>query len=285
MNSQQEMKTALDTLFKCFERLTKEVSLKKKEELAFFRAAVRMVECGSPPIGHVLLSAAKVGWAKMIIYLLENTEAKQGVNSMDGEGNTPLHFAYARIHGKSVREEAVNCLLSHGAKRDIRYRNNEGWVPMEKHRIFLISDDYQGKTTFFIHLALNHSPPEDVEKLKGKFESIRILPQMVEVVNITLKKMQRDGKLNRKELMINGALEVMEKVQRDYPSLEELKWDSEKGLKDALQEICENKGFQNALERKYLAMWYFFQGINVVSKPGYVVCIDDLFHLHLKPKG
>ncbi len=123
----------------------------------------------------------------------------------------------------------------------------------------------------------------DFEELKSKFESIRILPQMVEVVNITLEKMERDGKLNREGF--NEALETMEKVKRDYPSLEELKWNSEMGLKDALREIWENKGFQNALEKKYSAMHQLFESIDELSKPGYVVSKRDLFHLHLEPNG
>ncbi len=206
-----------------------------------------------------------------IIYLLDNTEAKQVINVVDWHGRTPLDIALKESNSKSKREtefeRIINCLLSHGAKGSVN--------------IVLLSDACQGKTTFLMQLA-GALDAGEFKEFKAKFASINILPQMVGVVNVTLETMERDGKLNRKEL--NEALESMEKVKKEYPSLEELKWNSEKGLKDALREIWENKGFQNVLEKKYSAMRQFFERIDEVSKPGYSVSHYDLVHLHLKPK-
>ncbi len=215
----------------------------------------------------------------MVLYLLENTEAKEYVNYLDLDGNTPLHYAWT-IREKSVREMAVNCLLSNGANENIR--NGEGFRAADKWHIILLSDAYQGQTTFFMQ-ATGYCI---AGRLKSKFESIRILPQMLGVVNTTLERMQRHTNLSLNGKGFNEALETLERVKREYPSLEELKWDSEMGLKDALREIWENDGFQNALEKKYSAMHHqFFGRIDELSKPGYVASDRDLVHLHLKPMG
>ncbi len=298
--------------------------MKEKEE--HFRTAVTMIKYGSNPTNTgndtkitLLHAAAFAAWPKFVIYLLENTEAKEHVNSLDSNGNTPLHFIHAHIYDKSI----VSCLSSHGAHKSVK--NKEGWIAEEYSAIakgigkdvILLSGGYQGKSTFLSQAV----DPLDRDIGEGRLfakDMVKvaesILAQMAEVVLKTLEIIEEaqerkeefgndwemyklQGDEEKGDLGITDALESMERVKKQLKFFEEhidgdkvtFRWDQSYipgsgTTKKAMETLWPNEGFQYALENNYVkrfaATRYFFERMEEMSKPTYEPSDKDLSHIH-----
>ena len=115
---------------------------------------------------------------ELLIFVLSNTDAKNHVNSQDGKGNTPAHYA---VNNK--QNDVVTLLVEYGA--DLSVRNNAG-VSIGKHGVIAKQDNIDD---IFVKLSTkkhNSSGLSDVEKRLDRIVRSFVAKSDSDTINFTM---------------------------------------------------------------------------------------------------